>query len=56
MQNSTEVEEVITEQVNLSDLRVPEAHLEHETFRQHWMRCPGCPICWPELVERDSDI
>jgi hypothetical protein len=53
---STQVEEVITEQVKLSELRVPEAHLERETFRQHWQRCPGCEQCWPESFERNTDI
>lgn len=29
---------------------------ERETRRQHWMRCAGCADCWPESIERESDI
>lgn len=32
------------------------AKFERETVRQHWLRCEGCPQCWPEAFERRSDI
>jgi hypothetical protein len=32
------------------------AKFERETVRQHWLTCPGCLRCWPESLERESDI
>jgi len=53
---STQTETEIPDAINLAELNVQEAHLERETTYGHSLWCWGCAACWPESVERDSDI